>query len=89
VGAQVTSHDRRRLRTEARGVSRGSLLCTTRISPIPSPKGVTIGCEKGVTFGCELTKIDNYDPTLSGGSEDPSDPAQTVRVLTLMLADEY
>ncbi len=34
-------------------------------------------------------KIDYYDAGLKFGSEDPSDPAQTTRILTVMLASEY
>lgn len=34
-------------------------------------------------------KIDYYAPDMAHGSEDPADAAQTVRVLTIVFADEY
>ena len=36
-----------------------------------------------------IWKIDYFDPTLRYGSRDPSNPAETRRVLTVMLAEEY
>lgn len=34
-------------------------------------------------------KFDYYDPNMQFGSSDPTDPAQTTRVLTVLLADEW
>lgn len=34
-------------------------------------------------------KIDYYNRTQNGGSENPADPAVTFRVLTIMLASDY
>ena len=48
---------------------------------------------EGPGFGTTTHRIffkhDYFDPTLSFLSDDPADPSKTVRVLTIMLADEY
>ena len=36
-----------------------------------------------------MWKIDYYDTDLAFGSDDPADPLKTVRVLTILRADEY
>jgi hypothetical protein len=36
-----------------------------------------------------FSKIDYYDPALEKGSDDPTDPTRTRRVLTIMLANEW
>ena len=36
-----------------------------------------------------FAKIDYYDLDLSFGANDPSNPDQTTRIMTIMLADEY
>lgn len=36
-----------------------------------------------------LWKIDYYDKNLEQGSEDPADPIQTTRVMTVMMGYEY
>jgi hypothetical protein len=36
-----------------------------------------------------LGVIDYYAPDMESGSEDPADPDKTMRIMTIMRADEY
>lgn len=36
-----------------------------------------------------MFKVDYYAPDLQWGSEDPADPEQTIRVITVMLPSDY
>ena len=36
-----------------------------------------------------MFKIDYYDAACVNGSEDPSDPSKTIRVMTVMLSEDY
>jgi hypothetical protein len=45
-------------------------------------------CFEAAGHSC-LFKIDYYDKSLEFGSEDPTDPKITERVLVLMLAEDY
>jgi uncharacterized protein DUF3768 len=47
------------------------------------------GAFKQEGVGKIFWKIDYYDPSLKWGSEDPSDPKATCRVLTILRAEEW
>jgi hypothetical protein len=61
---------------------------TTFATPTTRTKSTTSGRSrpKGTRF---FFKVDYFDRTLNYHSPDPTDPAVTVRVITVMLADEY
>jgi hypothetical protein len=68
----------------------GRVLITVGVDALPVPLKAL------VDFGAieiegerYFWKIDYYNPSLQGGSEDPADPQKTTRVLTIMCAEEY
>ena len=71
--------------TKALTLVRGFALFTTDNDPYSEHDFGSVTIEGTKLFW----KIDYYDLSLQYGSNDPSDPAQTARVLTIMLAEEY
>jgi hypothetical protein len=53
------------------------------------PHGEHDFCSFEVGGETYFAKMDYYDLAVCHGSEDPSDPTKTTRVLTIMRADEY
>lgn len=60
-----------------------------RFSPDNDPYGEHDCAVLNVAGHEVIWKIDAYDSDLSFGSPDPTDPAVTTRVLTIMLAQDY
>ena len=53
------------------------------------PHGEHDFCSFEIDGESYFAKIDYYDLEVHYGSEDPSDPTKTTRVLMIMRADEY
>ena len=74
--------------------TRSRILDATRtfsaFTPDNDPRGEhDFGSFRDPDAGTIFWKIDYYDQSLKGGSEDPANPGLTTRVLTIMLAGEY
>jgi len=61
----------------------------TAFTPANDPHGERDFGQLSVSGHEFFWKIDYYDPTLARHSDDAADPTTTVRVLTVMLTEEY
>lgn len=73
---------------------RNRVLDAVRLTPVETGGGDDPYCEHDfgtvkVDGGSYTWKIDYYDAKMEFGSEDPSDPDRTTRVLTIMKSSDY
>lgn len=90
TGGKITMTDGiASLKDETRAKILSAFRTFTAFDKDNNPHGENDFCSFEVDGHKVFAKCDYYDLKCEFGSEDPSDPAQTTRVWTIMLAEEY